>query len=81
MTSWNCRGLSSSLPYLQELMAEGSKVLALCEHWLWPYELCKLNQVSDEYEAVGKADSRLTDTANGGEDSVAWGSCGTRALL
>ncbi len=50
-------------------------MLALCEHWLWPY---KLDQVSNEYEAVGKADSWLTDTANGGRG---FGGVGTRALL
>ena len=47
-------------------MKGGSKVLVVSEHWLWPYELHKLNQLSEEYEAVGKADGRLTDEAAGG---------------
>ncbi len=34
MTCWNCRGLSSSLPYLETLLDQGSKVLVLSEHWL-----------------------------------------------
>lgn len=54
LTCWNCRGLSSSLPYLEALMKGGSKVLVLSEHWLWPYELHKLNQLGEEYEAVGR---------------------------
>ena len=66
ITSWNCRGLSNSLPYLEALMAEGSKVLVLSEHWLWPYDLDKLKQISEEYDAVGKADVRLSDKADGG---------------
>ena len=66
MTCWNCRGLSNSLPYLEALMAEGSKVLVLSEHWLWPYDLDKLGQISGDYEAVGKADCRLTEEAEGG---------------
>ena len=65
MTSWNCRGLSNSLPYLEALMAEGSKVLVLSEHWLWPYDLDKLKQISEEYDVVGKADVRLSDKADG----------------
>ena len=66
LTCWNCRGLSGSLPYLEALMEGGSKVIVLSEHWLWPYELDKLSQISEEYEAVGKADCRLTDEADGG---------------
>ena len=42
VTCCNCRGLS--------------KVLVLSEHWLWNFELGKLEQISGEYEATGKAD-------------------------
>ena len=47
-------------------MERGSKVLVLSEYWLWPFELGKLEQISGEYEATGKADSRLTEEAEGG---------------
>ena len=47
-------------------MEEGSKVLVLAEHWLLPYELERLSQISEEYMAVGRADSRLTEEAEGG---------------
>ncbi len=66
MTLWNCRGLSNSLPHLEVLMAGGSQVVVLPEHWLWPYDLNKLKQISEEYDAVGKADFMLSDKADGG---------------
>ena len=46
---WNYRGLSSSLPYIESLIESGSKVLCLSEHWLWPFEMHKLNEVNSEY--------------------------------
>lgn len=58
--------LNSSVPYIQSLLCEKPSVLVLSEHWLWPYELTRLNDISDDYEATGKADSRLTETSNGG---------------
>ena len=68
MMSWNCRGLSSSLPYLNTLIDpdEGSKIVVLSEHWLWPYDMHKLNDINDEYDAVGKSDCRLTEDRDGG---------------
>ena len=38
-------------------------MLALAEHWLWPFELNKLDEISDELETVGKADVRLSECA------------------
>lgn len=66
MSYWNCRGLSTSVPYLKALMEEGSKVVVLSEHWLWPYELHMLKEIDEEYEGLGEADSRLTETREGG---------------
>ena len=31
-----------------------------------PYELHRLNEIDEEYEAVGKSDSRLTEEREGG---------------
>lgn len=66
MTCWNCRGISTSLPYLDALIHEGSKILVLSEHWLWPYDLHRLNDINPEFDAIGKADSRLTEERDGG---------------
>ena len=66
LSCWNCRGLSTSLPYLISLLKEGSKIVVLSEHWLWPYELHRLNEIDEEYEAVGKSDCRLTEERGGG---------------
>ena len=40
--------------------------MVLSEHWLWPYELHRLNEIDEEYEAVGKSDCRLTEEREGG---------------
>ena len=61
--SWNCRGLTSSIPYIQSLL-EMPSVLVLSEHWLWPYELSRLNDISDDYDSTSKADSRLSDISH-----------------
>ena len=68
ISCWNCRGLSSSLPYLDTLLnsEDGSKIMVLSEHWLWPYDLHKLHDISEQYNAVGKSDSRLTEARDGG---------------
>ena len=75
ISCWNCRGLSSSLPYIETLIENGSKILVLSEHWLWPYEIHKLNEINCDYEAVGKSDSRLTEIKDGGRG------CGGIGLL
>ena len=41
------------------------QVLVLVEFWLWPFELNKLSEISDNFEAVGKADVRLSESAQG----------------
>ena len=61
-------------PYLECTIHSISKkpsVLALSEHWLWPYELTRQNDISDDYKATGKADSRLTETSQEAGDLVA----------
>ena len=65
MTGWNCRGLSTSLPYLDHLIHKGSKILVLSEHWLWPNDLHTLNDIIQEFDAIGKADNRLMEEGDG----------------
>ena len=38
VTTWNCHGLANATPYLNHLMENDTDVIALCEHWLWPFE-------------------------------------------
>jgi hypothetical protein len=51
----------------------------MCEHWLWPYELHKLDEISDDFDAIGKADERLTDQSQSGRGCggicVLWRRC------
>lgn len=44
ISAWNCWGLANAVPYLQTL-AEKSDVIVLAEHWLWPFELSKLDSM------------------------------------
>ena len=48
---WNCRGLRGSEPYIQSMIGDNPGVLVLAKHWLWPYELDKLSNISDEWES------------------------------
>ena len=57
---WNCRGVSTSIPYIHKLMDGKPGLMVLSEHWLWPYELDKLNNISSDLAAMGKADIRLS---------------------
>ena len=63
ITCWNCRGLSLAIPCLRKLIDEGSKIIVLSEHWLWPYELHRLNEIHPDYSAAAISDKRLTSTA------------------
>ncbi len=65
LTSWNCRGLSSSLPYLNTLISDGSDITVLSEHWLWPFDLHRLNEIHPDYRGHGQSDSRLTSRSEG----------------
>ena len=58
ISAWNCRGLSNAIPYLQSL-AEVSDMIVIDEHWLWPFELSKLDRVVPGFVGVGCSDARL----------------------
>ena len=64
ITCWNCRGLSNSTQYLNELISDGSDVIILSEHWLWPFELHRLKETHPDFMGWGQADSRLTSTSD-----------------
>ena len=61
-----CRGISDSVPYILELLQKTPGILVLSEHWLWPYELHKLSEISENLKATGKADARLSDNVSSG---------------
>ena len=48
-----------TLAYLDHLVQGGSDVIVVSEHWLWPYELHKLDEFNSEYQGLGKTDPRL----------------------
>ena len=59
----NCRGMFHSEPYLNALV-KSVDIILIQEHWLWPYELCKLSSYLPRFKSVGKSDRRLTDLAD-----------------
>ena len=63
ITCWNCRGLSNSTQYLNELISDGSD-LVLSDHWLWPFELHGLEETHPDFMSWGQADSRLISTSD-----------------
>ena len=65
-TSWNCKGISTATSYLTDRILTDSSVVVLSEHWLWPYELYKLDEIHSNYKGHGLSDARLTEKANGG---------------
>lgn len=68
LTCWNCRGLKNSTQCLNELISDGSDVVVLSEHWLWPFELYQLQDVHPDYTGWGQADSRLSNTSDNTRD-------------
>ena len=61
--AWNCRGFSQALPYIQHL-AQEHDVIVLSEHWLWPYELHKLDDIHPDFVGLGISDHRLNAECN-----------------
>ena len=51
ITTWNCRGVETSQPYIRNLIDNGSDVIILSEHWLWPFEMPKLKETHPEFDA------------------------------
>ena len=54
------------MPYIESLIKEGIKVMVLAEHWLWPYELGKLDDINIDFVSTGKCDVRLTNESKSG---------------
>ena len=56
--TWNCRGLSNSIPYIRQLLFD-CDILVLQEHWLWPFQEDLLKDISQEFRFCSVFDSRL----------------------
>ena len=63
LTTWNCRGLQSGEPYIYQLADSGCDIIAVSEHWLWPYEAARLHNIHPGYTAEIKIDKRLTENS------------------
>ena len=74
IAAWNCRGMFNSIPYLQ-VLSDDFDIIAISEHWLWPYELSTLDCALPGYMGHGCSDKRLTENADSGRG------CGGVALL
>ena len=60
---WNCRGLSNGIPYIEHL-ASSHDIIIVNEHWLWPFELHKLNDIHPNMTGLAIADKRLNPEGN-----------------
>ena len=38
--------------------------MIISEHWLWPFELHKLDEFNHQYRGFGKSDPRLSETSD-----------------
>ena len=56
ITAWNCRGIKNAVPYLNQLIKEGTDIICVCEHWLWPYQITELSNVHQDFEGYDVAD-------------------------
>ena len=63
VATWNCRGLSNGIPYIEHL-ANSHNVIVVSEHWLWPFELHKLNDIHPNMTGLAIADKRLNPESN-----------------
>ena len=75
LTTWNCRGLKSGEPYIHHLADSESDIIAVSEHWLWPFEADRLLSVHPAFTAEVKTDNRLT------EDSTLRRGCGGVGIM
>ena len=55
---WNCRGLSSSIPFLRSLLDRNDIVL-ISEHWLHNNRLQQLDEIHNDFNVCGRS-SRLS---------------------
>ena len=61
ISTWNCRGIQNASPYLHQLIKDGSDIITINEHWLWPCQLCSLQNIHPDYDALGVSDHRLNE--------------------
>ena len=64
ISTWNCRGISNSIPYLFHLFENGTDIIALSEHWLWPYNIQNLSSLHPDYDGFGVCDDRLNENCS-----------------
>ena len=61
---WNCRGFSSSVPFLRSLL-DNNDVVLISEHWLHNNRLQQLDGVDDKFNQVSRASNRSSEESFG----------------
>ena len=64
ITTWNCRGLHNSIPFIKHLFSSGVDILELQEHWLWPFELDQLGSIDPDLAFTAVCDHRLSPSSS-----------------
>ena len=81
VTCWNCRGVHLAEPGIVSFINGGSDIIVLSEHWLWPHELYKLNEIHPDYVAHAVADKRLSEECEDVEVLPFYGTNHSRLLF
>ena len=63
-TRKNCRDLTSGEPYIHQLAEDGSDIIVIVEHWLWPYEAKWFGEIYPTFATECTADSRLPEKSD-----------------
>ena len=58
--------MANVLYCLNHLIEDGSDVIIISEHWLWPLNLHQLQSIHSDHNGFGFADKRLNDLDKGG---------------
>lgn len=75
ITGFNMRSLNSSIPYLCKL-TRNSDIVFIAEHRLYANELCKLNDIDQDFDVYAKASGDL----NPANQNIKAGHCGIAIL-
>ena len=76
ISTWNCRGFKSSVPYIREL-CNRSDIVLICEHWLHANCLSLFDEISDQTNFHARASNESNADAFGqrrgqGGVSIIW---------
>lgn len=55
------------------MIEDGSRIIVISEHWLWPFEMHRLKEVHPDFDGVGITGRRLHENSDAGRGVVVLG--------